>query len=166
MPRLRVQGLRSNSGNLATFTAMRRRSSLLSNLAAPKSAGAPPHSLTFNSRSREREASDKPIAVPYRVGWLVMPKVHFRSTYWSHATRRRPARSWRKTGRHANQRCQFMTDVGEARGLTDFPTSSGAMSRTNCASERNERTDLLDFRASDNNKWQIVHGWLRDWVED
>jgi hypothetical protein len=31
---------------------------------------------------------------------------------------------------------------------------------------QNERTDLLDFRASDNNKWQIVHGWLRDWVED
>jgi hypothetical protein len=31
---------------------------------------------------------------------------------------------------------------------------------------QNERTDLLDFRASDNDKWQIVHGWLRDWVED
>jgi hypothetical protein len=25
---------------------------------------------------------------------------------------------------------------------------------------------LLDFRASDNDKWQIVHGWLRDWVKD
>jgi hypothetical protein len=22
------------------------------------------------------------------------------------------------------------------------------------------------FRASDNDKWQIVHGWLRDWVKD
>jgi hypothetical protein len=31
---------------------------------------------------------------------------------------------------------------------------------------QNERTDLLDFRASDNDKWQIVHGWLRDWVKD
>jgi hypothetical protein len=25
---------------------------------------------------------------------------------------------------------------------------------------QNERSDLLDFRAGD--KWQIVHGWLRD----
>jgi hypothetical protein len=25
---------------------------------------------------------------------------------------------------------------------------------------QNERTNLLDFRASDNDKWQIVHGWL------
>jgi hypothetical protein len=31
---------------------------------------------------------------------------------------------------------------------------------------QNERTNLLDFRASDNDKWQIVHGWLRDWVKD
>jgi hypothetical protein len=29
---------------------------------------------------------------------------------------------------------------------------------------QNERSDLLDFRAGD--KWQIVHGWLRDWVKD
>jgi hypothetical protein len=31
---------------------------------------------------------------------------------------------------------------------------------------QNERSDLLDFRASDNDKWQTVHGWLRDWVKD
>ena len=31
---------------------------------------------------------------------------------------------------------------------------------------RKERSDLLDFRASDNNKWQIVHSWLRDRLED
>jgi hypothetical protein len=31
---------------------------------------------------------------------------------------------------------------------------------------QNERTELLDFRASDNDKSQIVHGWLRDWVKD
>jgi hypothetical protein len=31
---------------------------------------------------------------------------------------------------------------------------------------QNERADPLDFRASDNDKWQIVHGWLRDWVKD
>ena len=31
---------------------------------------------------------------------------------------------------------------------------------------QNERSDLLDFRASDNDKWQIVHGWLRDSVKD
>jgi hypothetical protein len=29
---------------------------------------------------------------------------------------------------------------------------------------QNERSDLLDFRAGD--KWQIVHGWLRDRVKD
>jgi hypothetical protein len=28
-----------------------------------------------------------------------------------------------------------------------------------------ERSDLLNFRA-DGNKWQIVHGWLRDRLED
>jgi hypothetical protein len=27
-----------------------------------------------------------------------------------------------------------------------------------------ERSDLLDFRAADN-KWPIVHGWIRDSVE-
>jgi tRNA threonylcarbamoyladenosine biosynthesis protein TsaB len=31
---------------------------------------------------------------------------------------------------------------------------------------QNEKTDLLDFHASDNDKWQIVYGWLRDWVKD
>jgi hypothetical protein len=31
---------------------------------------------------------------------------------------------------------------------------------------QNERTDLLDFRASDNDKWQIVHGWLRERLKD
>jgi hypothetical protein len=31
---------------------------------------------------------------------------------------------------------------------------------------QNERSDLLDFRASDPDKWQIVHGWLRDSVKD
>jgi hypothetical protein len=31
---------------------------------------------------------------------------------------------------------------------------------------QNEKTELLDFRARDNDKWQIVHGWLRDWVKD
>ena len=30
---------------------------------------------------------------------------------------------------------------------------------------QNERSDLLDFRAV-GDKWQIVHGWLRDWVKD
>jgi hypothetical protein len=30
---------------------------------------------------------------------------------------------------------------------------------------QNERSDLLDFRAV-GNKWQIVHGWIRDRVED
>jgi hypothetical protein len=29
---------------------------------------------------------------------------------------------------------------------------------------QNERSDLLDFRAAD--KWQIVHGWLRDRLRD
>jgi hypothetical protein len=29
---------------------------------------------------------------------------------------------------------------------------------------QNERSDLFDFRAGD--KWQIVHGWLRDRVKD
>jgi hypothetical protein len=29
---------------------------------------------------------------------------------------------------------------------------------------QNERSDLLDFRAGD--KWQIVHGWLRDRLKD
>jgi hypothetical protein len=28
-----------------------------------------------------------------------------------------------------------------------------------------ERSDLLDFRAV-GNKWQIVHGWLRDRLKD
>jgi hypothetical protein len=28
-----------------------------------------------------------------------------------------------------------------------------------------ERSDLLDFRGS-GNKWQIVHGWLRDRLQD
>ena len=31
---------------------------------------------------------------------------------------------------------------------------------------QNERTELLDFRASVNDEWQIVHGWLRDWAKD
>ena len=31
---------------------------------------------------------------------------------------------------------------------------------------QNEKTDLLDFHASDNDKWQIVYGRLRDWVKD
>jgi hypothetical protein len=30
---------------------------------------------------------------------------------------------------------------------------------------QNERSELLDFRAV-GDKWQIVHGWLRDWVKD
>ena len=30
---------------------------------------------------------------------------------------------------------------------------------------QNERSDLLDFRAV-GSKWQIVHGWIRDQVED
>ena len=30
---------------------------------------------------------------------------------------------------------------------------------------QNERSDLLDFRAV-GNKWQIVHAWIRDRVED
>jgi hypothetical protein len=29
-----------------------------------------------------------------------------------------------------------------------------------------ERSDLLDFRAVGDDKWQIVHGWLRDRLED
>jgi len=29
-----------------------------------------------------------------------------------------------------------------------------------------ERSNLLDFRASDNDKWQIVHGWLQDRLEE
>jgi uncharacterized short protein YbdD (DUF466 family) len=29
---------------------------------------------------------------------------------------------------------------------------------------QNERSDLLDFRGGD--KWQIVHGWLRDRLEE
>jgi hypothetical protein len=29
-----------------------------------------------------------------------------------------------------------------------------------------ERSDLLDFRAVADDKWQIVHGWLRDRLED
>jgi hypothetical protein len=30
---------------------------------------------------------------------------------------------------------------------------------------QNERSDLLDFRTA-GSKWQIVHGWIRDRVED
>ena len=30
---------------------------------------------------------------------------------------------------------------------------------------QNERSDLLDFRAV-GSKWQIVHGWIRDRVND
>jgi hypothetical protein len=30
---------------------------------------------------------------------------------------------------------------------------------------QNERSDLLDFRAT-GSKWQIVHGWIRDRVEN
>jgi hypothetical protein len=44
-----------------------------------------------------------------------MPRVHLRSTYWSHAIRRLPARI---IGRHANQRCQFMTDGGRLDGIS------------------------------------------------
>jgi hypothetical protein len=29
-----------------------------------------------------------------------------------------------------------------------------------------EKSSLLDFRAVGNDKWQIVHGWLRDRLED
>ena len=29
-----------------------------------------------------------------------------------------------------------------------------------------ERSDLLDFRVVGDDKWQIVHGWLRDRLED
>jgi hypothetical protein len=29
-----------------------------------------------------------------------------------------------------------------------------------------EKSDLLDFRAVDDEKWQIVHGWLQDRLED
>jgi hypothetical protein len=29
-----------------------------------------------------------------------------------------------------------------------------------------ERSDLLDFRAIGDDKWQIVHGWLRDRLDD
>ena len=28
------------------------------------------------------------------------------------------------------------------------------------------KSDLLDFRAVDDEKWQIVHGWLQDRLED
>jgi hypothetical protein len=31
---------------------------------------------------------------------------------------------------------------------------------------QDERSDLLDFRAVDDEKWQIVHCWLRDRLED
>jgi hypothetical protein len=31
---------------------------------------------------------------------------------------------------------------------------------------QDERSDLLDFRAVGDEKWQIVHGWLRDRLED
>jgi hypothetical protein len=30
---------------------------------------------------------------------------------------------------------------------------------------QNERSELLDFRAA-GNKWQLVHGWLRDRLQD
>ena len=29
-----------------------------------------------------------------------------------------------------------------------------------------EKSDLLDFRAVDDEKWQIVHGWLQDRLGD
>jgi hypothetical protein len=29
-----------------------------------------------------------------------------------------------------------------------------------------EKSDLLDFRAVDDEKWQIVHGWLHDRLGD
>ena len=29
-----------------------------------------------------------------------------------------------------------------------------------------EKSGLLDFRAVDDEKWQIVHGWLQDRLED
>jgi hypothetical protein len=29
-----------------------------------------------------------------------------------------------------------------------------------------EKSDLLDFRAVDAEKWQIVHGWLQDRLGD
>jgi hypothetical protein len=29
-----------------------------------------------------------------------------------------------------------------------------------------EKSDLLDFHAVGDEKWQIVHGWLRDRLED
>jgi hypothetical protein len=31
---------------------------------------------------------------------------------------------------------------------------------------QDERSDLLDFRAVGDEKWQIVRGWLRDRLED
>jgi hypothetical protein len=31
---------------------------------------------------------------------------------------------------------------------------------------QDEKSDLLDFRAVDDEKWQIVHGWLRDRLGD
>src|SRR6516162_2098616 len=56
-----------------------------------------------------------------------MPSVHLRSTSWSQTNRRRPARSEMKTGRHANQRCQYMfvgrTLVGICRTITREPKS-------------------------------------------
>jgi len=29
-----------------------------------------------------------------------------------------------------------------------------------------ERSDLLDFRTVGNNKWEIVHGWIQDRLQD
>ena len=31
---------------------------------------------------------------------------------------------------------------------------------------QDEKSDLLDFRAVDDEKWQIVHGWLQDELGD
>jgi hypothetical protein len=31
---------------------------------------------------------------------------------------------------------------------------------------QDERSDLLNFRAVGDEKWQIIHGWLRDRLED
>jgi hypothetical protein len=47
----------------------------------------------------------------------VLSKVHLRSRYLSHATRR-PPRLWTTTGRHANQRCQCMADDGRFDGIS------------------------------------------------
>jgi hypothetical protein len=41
---------------------------------------------------------------------LVMPSLHLRSTYSSHTNPDRPTRWETITGRHANQRCQYMLD--------------------------------------------------------